>query len=107
MGSLLHLPVAEGVSETDFIKWAQQSGYELLVTCLANAGSLYETDLQGRVAVVIGSEAEGVSESLLAAADKKVFIPMEGQAESLNAAVAAGIVMFECLRQRLACKGKL
>lgn len=107
MGSLLHLPVAEGVSETDFIKWAQQSGYELLVTCLANAGSLYETDLQGRVAVVIGSEAEGVSESLLAAADKKVFIPMEGQAESLNAAVAAGIVMFECLRQRLAGKGKL
>jgi len=44
---------------------------------------------------------------LLEAAVKKVFIPMEGQAESLNAAVAAGIVMFECLRQRLAGKGKL
>lgn len=107
MGSLLHLPVAEGVSEVDFIKWAHASGYEMLVTCLKEAGSLYQTDLQGRVAIVIGSEAEGASDGLLAAASKKVFIPMEGRAESLNAAVAAGIVMFECLRQRLAGKGKL
>ena len=68
---------------------------------------LDQTDLQGPVAVVVGSEAEGVSDGLLEAAVKKVFIPMEGQAESLNAAVAAGIVMFECLRQRLAGKGKL
>ena len=87
----------------------QTDGYdfEIAVTCLENADSLYQTDLQGPVAVVVGSEAEGVSDGLLEAAVKKVFIPMEGQAESLNAAVAAGIVMFECLRQRLAGKGKL
>ena len=46
----------------------------------------------GPVAVVVGSEAEGVSDGLLEAAVKKVFIPMEGQAESLNAAVAAGML---------------
>ena len=101
MGSLLHIPVAEGIC------WARKNGYEITVTCLENADSLYQTDLQGPVAVVVGSEAEGVSDGLLEAAVKKVFIPMEGQAESLNAAVAAGIVMFECLRQRLAGKGKL
>ncbi|WP_307761036.1 TrmH family RNA methyltransferase [uncultured Phascolarctobacterium sp.] len=107
MGSLLHIPVAEGVSEDDFISWAEGSGYQLLATCLEGAGNLYHTDLQGRVAVVIGSEASGVSDSLLAAAAKKVFIPMEGRAESLNAAVAAGVVLFECLRQRVAGNGKL
>mgnify|MGYP000008922161 FL=1 len=107
MGSLLHIPVAEGICEADFISWARKNGYEITVTCLENADSLYQTDLQGPVAVVVGSEAEGVSDGLLEAAVKKVFIPMEGQAESLNAAVAAGIVMFECLRQRLAGKGKL
>ena len=105
MGSLLHIPVAEGICEADFISWARKNGYEITVTCLENADSLYQTDLQGPVAVVVGSEAEGVSDGLLEAAVKKVFIPMEGQAESLNAAVAAGIVMFECLRQRLAGKG--
>ena len=107
MGSLLHIPVAEGICEADFISWARKNGYEITVTCLENADSLYQTDLQGPVAVVVGSEAEGVSDGLLEPAVKKVFIPMEGQAESLNAAVAAGIVMFECLRQRLAGKGKL
>ena len=107
MGSLLHIPVAEGICEADFISWARKNGYEIAVTCLENADSLYQTDLQGPVAVVVGSEAEGVSDGLLEAAVKKVFIPMEGEAESLNAAVAAGIVMFECLRQRLAGKGKL
>lgn len=107
MGSLLHLPITEGVSEVDFISWAHANRYEILVTCLEDADSLYQTDLQGRVAIIIGSEAEGASDGLLAAASKKVFIPMEGRAESLNAAVAAGIVMFECLRQRLAGKGKL
>ena len=49
----------------------------------------------------MGNEANGVSDALLAAADKRVFIPMQGRAESLNVAMAAGIVMFEALRQRL------
>ena len=54
-----------------------------------------------RLAFVMGNEANGVTESLLAAADKRVFIPMQGRAESLNVAMAAGVVMFEALRQRL------
>ena len=58
-------------------------------------------DLQGRLAFVMGNEANGVSPALLAVADKRVFIPMQGRAESLNVAMAAGIVMFEALRQKL------
>ena len=60
MGSLLHIPVAEGICEAEFISWARKNGYEIAVTCLENADSLYQTDLQGPIAVVVGSEAEGV-----------------------------------------------
>ena len=80
MGSLFHLPVLSGLSEELLVQAARKAGYELLVTCL---------------------EANGVSPALLAAADKRVFIPMQGRAESLNVAMAAGIVMFEALRQKL------
>lgn len=104
MGSVLHVPIIEGIAEQDLIVWASSEGYELLATCLDGAESLYTTKLKNKIAIVIGSEAVGVSDELLKAAKKKVYIPMDGQAESLNAAVAAGVVMFECLRQRLAAK---
>lgn len=101
MGSLFHLPVIAGLSEEKLLKACHDYGYELLVTCLDGAVNLYKTDLSGRMAFVMGNEANGVSETLLKAADKKVFIPMKGNAESLNVAMAAGIVMFEALRQNL------
>lgn len=101
MGSLFHLPVLSGLSEELLVQAARKAGYELLVTCLDGADNLYKADLQGRLAFVMGNEANGVSDALLAAADKRVFIPMQGRAESLNVAMAAGIVMFEALRQRL------
>lgn len=101
MGSLFHLPVLSGLSEELLVQAARKAGYELLVTCLDGADNLYKADLQGRIAFIMGNEANGVSDALLAAADKRVFIPMQGRAESLNVAMAAGIVMFEALRQRL------
>lgn len=101
MGSLFHVPVISGLSEEAFVRAARGAGYELLVTALDGAESLYRTGLQGRIALVMGSEAGGVSAGLLAQADKRVYIPMQGQAESLNVAVAAGVVLFEALRRRL------
>ncbi len=101
MGSLFHLPVLGGVGENDFLAAARQAGYALLVTAAQGGRSLYRTDLGGRLAVVVGNEAGGVSSGLSEAADHKVFIPMRGRAESLNVAMAAGIVMFEALRRQL------
>lgn len=101
MGSLFHVPVISGLSENSFVRAARGAGYELLVTALDGAESLYRTGLQGRIALVMGSEAGGVSAGMLAQADKRVYIPMQGQAESLNVAVAAGVVLFEALRRRL------
>ncbi len=99
MGSLFHIPVLTGLEEREFVENARRAGYELLVTCLDGADELYEADLHGRLAFVMGNEANGVSASLLQAADKRVYIPMNGRAESLNVAMAAGIVLFEALRQ--------
>ena len=101
MGSLFHIPVLSGVSEQEFISAAKKAGYDLLVTCLDGADNLYKADLSGRIAFVMGNEAGGVSESLLEKADKRVYIPMAGRAESLNVAMAAGIVMFEALRRKV------
>ena len=75
MGSLLHIPVAEGICEADFISWARKNGYEIAVTCLENADSLYQTDLQGPVAVVVGSEAGGCFRRLAGSSRKKSFYP--------------------------------
>lgn len=101
MGSLFHIPVLSGVSEQEFVSAAKKAGYDLLVTCLDGADNLYKADLSGRIAFVMGNEAGGVSESLLEKADKRVYIPMAGRTESLNVAMAAGIVMFEALRRRV------
>lgn len=99
MGSLFHVPVLSGVAEQEFIANAKKAGYQLLVTALDGADNLYQADLKGRLAFVMGNEAGGVSASLLQQADKRVFIPMRGRAESLNVAMAAGIVMFEAMRR--------
>ncbi len=107
MGSLLRVPVITGMTEDDFIEWCRKSGYEIMVTCLDGAQDLYRTDFAERTAIVVGSEAYGASEALKQVAAKRVFIPMQGSAESLNAAMAGGIVMFEALRRRLATKQAL
>ncbi len=101
MGSLFNLKVLDGIEEKEFIVAAKKAGYEILVTSLKGDVSLYETDLSGQLAIVMGSEIGGVSGTFMEASAKKVFIPMEGRAESLNVAVAAGILMFEILRRKL------
>ncbi len=99
MGSLFHVPILSGVAEQEFIDNAKKAGYQILVTALDGADNLYQADLKGRLAFVMGNEAGGVSTTLLQQADKRVFIPMRGKAESLNVAMAAGIVMFEAMRR--------
>ena len=66
----------------------------------AAKNSFYEEDFRGKTAFWVGNEALGLSENALNGAEKKILIPMEGSAESLNAAVSAGLLMYEALRQR-------
>jgi TrmH family RNA methyltransferase len=60
----------------------------------------FEADLSGPAALVVGSEQYGLTEAWLEGADHRVVIPMPGAVDSLNAAMSAGILLFEALRQR-------
>jgi len=72
----------------------------IVVATPAAERTCWDAPLAGPVAVVVGSERHGVSAPWLEAADELVSIPMPGPADSLNVAVAAGIVLFEAVRQR-------
>lgn len=98
MGSLFHLPVYTGVKAGEMEAWCRKNEYALWATALEGAEDVTKLQWPAKTALVLGSEAEGVSPEILAAADQKVKIPMAGQAESLNVAVAGGIVMFEAAR---------
>lgn len=73
---------------------------QILVSEVESGTPCWQVDLRQPLALVIGSEAEGVSKDARQAADQRLMIPMPGQIESLNAAVAAGILLFEVVRQR-------
>jgi len=82
------------------IAWLRRRGIALVATTPA-AETLYTAaDLTGPVAVVMGSEAWGLSETWLAAADMRVRIPMAGQVDSLNLSAATALVVYEVVRQR-------
>ena len=78
----------------------RQSGYEIAVTSPHVTGKeAHELPIDKPIALVIGTEFEGVSDAFLAAANHHVFIPMTGFAESLNISVAAGIIMHDLARR--------
>ncbi len=75
----------------------------ILTTHLAkDSVSIYQTDLTGSVAFVLGNEHEGITEGMLAYADGNVLIPQMGLVQSLNVSVAAAVSLFEMMRQRMA-----
>jgi TrmH family RNA methyltransferase len=80
---------------------AQAFSGKLLATTLQATGSLYECDLSGNIAFMMGNEGAGLSRELLALSSHPVTIPMPGKIESLNAAAATAICLFEAVRQRL------
>lgn len=85
----------------------RKEGFTICATRLdSRARMLYDLDLTQKTAFVLGNEHRGVSEDAAEQADTVVIIPMRGMIESLNVSVAAGVCLYEALRQRLA-RGKL
>jgi 23S rRNA (guanosine2251-2'-O)-methyltransferase len=62
---------------------------------------LYDLDLKGPTAIVMGDEAKGVNRMLLELVDERFLIPMRGKTDSFNVSVASGIILYEVLRQQL------
>ena len=99
MGSAFRQPVRT-IARADVAEQCRAAGLRLLVTALSDTAKPLGDAPLTDVAVVIGSEGRGVSRTLLDAADAQVIIPMEGQVESLNAAAAATVVLWELRRAR-------
>ncbi|WP_426451539.1 TrmH family RNA methyltransferase [Paenibacillus sp. S-38] len=99
MGSMFHLPVVQG-DLTEWLPAAAERGVQVVSTSLQGAVSCYEHDFRAPTWFVIGNEGQGVSPEVQALAQHNVLIPMAGRAESLNAAMAATVVLFEAMRQR-------
>lgn len=99
MGSLFHLPVIECDLYRLFSR-LKKEGVSLIGTSAQAEKTVFAVDLRKSVAMVVGSEAHGLSPEVQAWLDGEVRLPMPGRAESLNAAVAAAVVLYEALRQR-------
>ncbi len=99
MGSGFRVPVRVTDSLAQELTQLRQHGYRVIVSALDGA-PFYEGVPKNceKFALVIGNEARGVSNEVSAAADVRLKLPMRGGAESLNAAVAAGIMMYELMR---------
>ncbi len=96
MGSVFRVPVFAGDEYIDILK---HKGFTLAVTCLDGAVDLYDAPVSGKIALAIGNEAHGITKELMEKADLRVKIPMSGRVESLNAAIAASICLYECRRR--------
>jgi TrmH family RNA methyltransferase len=101
IGTLFSLPLAVADTETT-IDALRSAGVQIVATTPEGAVAHHEVDFTPASAIVVGSEQYGLSDPWLEAADVTTVIPMPGSVDSLNAAMAAGIVIFEALRQRSA-----
>jgi TrmH family RNA methyltransferase len=82
------------------LAWLRQNQVISFATHLATEELYFEQDFSGRIAFVMGTESEGLTDFWKTGADKLIKIPMLGQADSMNVSVATAIVLFEALRQR-------
>lgn len=99
-GALNYTPVAKVTNLSSTIKELKDRG--LWFVCADMGGTtMYQLDLKGPIGLVIGSEGEGVSKLVKENCDFAAAIPMKGDIDSLNASVAAGVLAYEIVRQRM------
>lgn len=99
-GSLMRLPICRESNLEKSLEFLKESGLEI-VSCHEEGEEVYsEASLLGPLALVMGSEDQGISAKLLATSTRSIRIPLQGKTSSLNVSVATGIGLFEILRQR-------
>jgi len=99
MGALFSLPVAQASQAGEFFAWAADGGVTVVTTSARAAGSFWAARYPRPLALLFGAEGAGLPDEVLARGDARVRIPMAGTAESLNLAVAAGLLLYEAMRQ--------
>jgi RNA methyltransferase, TrmH family len=100
MGSALRLPVLVQRDVREAIDEARRHGCRIAATSPRDGRPLFESDLRGPTAVLVGGEGPGLAVSQLELADERVMIPMQPPVESLNVAVTAALIIYEAQRQK-------
>ncbi len=100
MGAIFRVNIIESEDLEKTIKEIKKHKFKVVATSLQTNESIYKIDYQKK-ALVIGNEANGVSQKIMDLADIKVKIPMIGKTESLNASVATGVILYEYVRGKL------
>ncbi|MDF2838435.1 MAG: TrmH family tRNA/rRNA methyltransferase YacO [Evtepia sp.] len=100
-GAVSHVPVARVPNLPSLLKELKEEGLWIFGADATGNVSLYEADLKGPAAIVIGSEGTGMGRLVRETCDFLVSIPMRGKLNSLNASAAAAIMLYEAVRQRL------
>lgn len=101
MGSIFHIPICFYVDAAELIATLKAKGIKVFASHLKGSSNYFEHVMRENIVLVIGNEANGISDEIVSLADVLVKIPMPGRSESLNASVAAGLLMYEVVRQRL------
>ncbi len=99
-GAVNYLPIVKVPQLLEAVALLQAAGMQLIGADSNSKNSVWKTSLKWPTALVLGSEAHGISAEILARCDHQVCIPMQGHVTSLNAAVAAGILLYEIRRQQ-------
>ncbi len=100
-GAVAHVPVARVPNLPSLLKELKEEGVWVFGTAAGGTTQLYQADLKGPAAIVIGSEGDGMGRLVAETCDFKVRIPMRGKLNSLNASAAAAILLYEAVRQRM------
>ena len=100
-GAVAHVPVARVPNLPALLEELKKQGLWVFGTAADGAARLYDADLKGPAAIVIGSEGEGMGRLVREHCDVLVSIPMRGKLNSLNASAAAAILLYEAVRQRI------
>lgn len=99
-GALNFIPVCRETDLMNTVKYLKNSGFQV-VSCTEKGNDVvYDVDFTLPTAIIMGSEEDGISDSLIEESDYKAQIPLKGRVESLNVSVAAGVILFEAVRQR-------
>ena len=99
IGAIFTVPTVAASSE-DTIKWLKSKGIKIYTAQLQDSEWYYDTDMTGGTAIVMGTEATGLTDAWRKAADAHIKIPMLGKLDSLNVSVSAAILLFEAVKQR-------
>jgi 23S rRNA (guanosine2251-2'-O)-methyltransferase len=100
-GALNFIPVCREESLLQAVDFLQNSGLKVIACTEKTKNSVYAVDYSSPVAIILGSDEDGISDELIRKSDELAAIPQSGQVGSLNVSVATGVIVFEAIRQRI------